>query len=172
MAIQRLRDIERSDDPTWGEASRRKYMLHYDLEAFIWVTFYSILIYTINLSKKEKVSNKGASLGTREASDVVDNLDGVDDPSGQQTLQKQKDRTRVIEGLGNTFSYSTLKDVKQAKESFVLGGIDVLEFIEDETLRKVGVGAWELLYKQNLRLGDPELITHESLCKMLAGAGA
>ena len=172
MAIQRLRDIERSDDPTWGEASRRKYMLHYDLEAFIWVTFYSILIYTIKLSKKEKLSNKGASSGSQEASDDVDNLGGIDDPSGQQALQKQKDRTRVIEGLGNTFSYSTLKDVKQAKALFVLEGMDVLEFIEDENLRKVGVGAWELLYKQNLRLGDMVLITHDSLRNVFVDAGA
>ena len=141
MAVGRLRDIMRSNDPAWQDASQHKHMIHYDLEAFVWVTFYSILMYT----KKD--------LG------VVDE-------------QQAPKRQNVIDVLGDCFSYSTLKDVLKAKESFVLGGIQVLKFIEDVNLRKVAVGVWELLYDQNTLRGDPVLMTHDSLCKVFVDAGA
>ena len=144
MAIKRLRDIKRSDDAAWRGVSRPKHMIHDDLEAFVWVTFYSILIYTIK------------------------DLGVVDDPSEQQALKRQI----VIKGLGDCFSYSTLEDLLRAKQSFVIGGVEVLEFIEDMNLRKLAVGVWELLFDQNLPLGDPVLMTHDSLCKVFVDAGA
>lgn len=123
MAIQRLRDIERSDDPGWGKASRSRHQLHYDLEAFIWVTFYSILIYTSTLFRNEEKSNKGSKLGNQEASGHADSNEQ------QASLKRQRNRQRVIDDLSSPFQYFTLNGVKQAKGSFVLGGIDVLEFI-------------------------------------------
>ena len=144
MAIKRLRDIDRSDDAACGDASRPKHMVHYDLEAFVWVTFYSILMYTMK--------NPGV----------------VDDPSNQQALN----RKRVIKRLSLLFKHFKLDDVIQAKESFALGGIEVLEFIEDVNLRKVAVGVWQLLFKQNILFGDPVLMTHDSLCEVFVDAGA
>ena len=161
MAIGRLRDIDRSDDAAWGDISRPKHMVHYDLEAFAWVTFYSILIYTKNLSKKEKAEE---ALG--------DSTGDADDPIKQEVLKRQQIRETFIKRLSLLFKHFTLDDVLQAKESFVLGGIQVLKFIEDVNLRKVAVGVWELLYYQNIPLGDPVLMTHDSLCKVFVDAGA
>ena len=144
MAIGRLRDIDRSDDAACGDASRPKHMVHYDLEAFVWVTFYSILMYTMK--------NPGV----------------VDDPSNQQALN----RKRVIKRLSLLFKHFKLDEVLQAKTSFAFDGVDDLEFIEDVNLRKVAVGVWELLYDQNTRRGDPALMTHDSLCKVFVDAGA
>ena len=144
MAIGRLRDIDRSDDAACGDASRPKHMVHYDLEAFVWVTFYSILMYTMK--------NPGV----------------VDDPSNQQVLN----RKRVIKRLSLLFKHFKLDEVLQAKTSFAFDGVDDLEFIEDVNLRKVAVGVWELLYDQNTRRGDPALMTHDSLCKVFVDAGA
>ena len=161
MAIGRLRDIDRSDDAAWGDISRPKHMVHYDLEAFVWVTFYSILIYTKNLSKKEKAEE---ALG--------DSTGDADDPIKQEMLKRQQIRETFIKRLSLLFKHFTLDDVLQAKESFVLGGIQVLKFIEDVNLRKVAVGVWELLYDQNTLRGDPVLMTHDSLCKVFVDAGA
>ena len=144
MAIGRLRDIDRSDDAACGDASRPKHIVHYDLEAFVWVTFYSILMYTMK--------NPGV----------------VDDPSNQQALN----RKRVIKRLSLLFKHFKLDEVLQAKTSFAFDGVDDLEFIEDVNLRKVAVGVWELLYDQNTRRGDPALMTHDSLCKVFVDAGA
>ena len=161
MAIGRLRDIKRSNNPAWRDASQHKHMVHYDLEAFAWVTFYSILIHTKNLDKKEKES------GAEEASG--DNLVNPDDPNEDEVQLK---RESLIERLSLLFKCFTLDDVIQAKESFALGGIEVLEFIEDVNLRKVAVGVWQLLFKQNILFGDPVLMTHDSLCKVFVDAGA
>ena len=144
MAIGRLRDIDRSDDAACGDASRPKHMVHYDLEAFVWVTFYSILMYTMK--------NPGV----------------VGGPSNQQALN----RKRVIKRLSLLFKHFKLDEVLQAKTSFAFDGVDDLEFIEDVNLRKVAVGVWELLYDQNTRCGDPALMTHDSLCKVFVDAGA
>ena len=161
MAVGRLRDIMRSNDPAWQDASQHKHMIHYDLEAFVWVTFYSILIYTKNLSKKEKAEE---ALG--------DSTGDADDPIKQEVLKRQQIRESFIKRLSLLFKHFTLDDVLQAKESFVLGGIQVLKFIEDVNLRKVAVGVWELLYYQNIPLGDPVLMTHDSLCNVFVDAGA
>ena len=144
MTIGRLRDIDRSDDAACGDASRPKHIVHYDLEAFVWVTFYSILMYTMK--------NPGV----------------VDDPSNQQALN----RKRVIKRLSLLFKHFKLDEVLQAKTSFAFDGVDDLEFIEDVNLRNVAVGVWELLYDQNTRRGDPALMTHDSLCKVFVDAGA
>ena len=161
MAIGRLRDIKRSNNPAWRDTFQHKHMIHYDLEAFVWVTFYSILIYTKNLRKKEKES------GAEEASG--DNLANADDPNEDEVQPKTES---LIERLSLLFKHFKLDEVLQAKTSFAFDGVDDLEFIEDVNLRKVAVGVWELLYDQNTRRGDPALMTHDSLCKVFVDAGA
>lgn len=164
MAIQRLRDIQRSGDPSRGDTSRNKnkHVLHYDLEAFIWVTFYSILIYISSLYRNEEESNKGSKSGDQE---------GADSSEQEASLNRQTNRQRVIARLTPPFKYFKLEEVKQAKESFVMGGWDVFELIEDENLQKVAEGTWALLQAQNLRYNS-EAITHDKLCQVFKAAGA
>ena len=134
--------IKRLRDIKRSGVSRPKHMIHDDLDARVG-----------HVLLDPHIHHKGL---------------GRDDPSEQQAIK----RHIVIKGLGDCFSYSTLEDLLRAKQSFVIGGFEVLEFIEDMNLRKVAVGVWELLFDQNLPLGDPVLMTHDSRCKVFVDAGA
>lgn len=78
---------------------------------------------------------------------------------------------KVIDRLVSLFSASTLDEVFNGKWAFVGGGWKMFRFIEDTSLRSVAESAWKLLATQNHH-DDPINITHDTLCKVFAYAGA
>lgn len=206
MAIKRLQDIRASSDPSWADGPLSKHQVNYDLESFIWVTYYSILVYTTRLYKRKAGSSDEVEIGEGESGveksgdEEPDEEEGAEiegglgddeeqskddeepkeeaelgddvDPSEQLAQKRQGDRKKLIDYLVGVFNSSKLEDVLKAKWAFLGGAREMFKFIEDESLRAVAVGAWELLFDQNNPRLEPDLIDHEKLCKVFKDAGA